>query len=177
MKMKKITFLTILALCCIYKVHAQNEKTSSPAMQVEVKDIPEIQMVYYEFKGPYMQSFSKFTALMDFIKNNNIPLGEHALGIFYDDPMAVPEDQLKSEAGFMVKSIVEPKEGFLYRKIPACKAVAIRYKSYDEIMPAYQAISKYISEKNLKTAPYSIEVYYSSDPSVVDAEILMPIVN
>lgn len=175
--MQKITILTFLVLFSICTVKAQTEKASTPAIiKVEVKDMPEIKMIYYEFTGPYMQSFSKFANLMDYIKENNIPLGEHALAIFYDDPSTVAAEKLRSEAGFMVKAPIEPKAGYLYKKIPAGKAVSAHYKSYDEIMPAYEAISKYIADNNFNTAPYSIEIYYSSDPTVVDAEILMMII-
>jgi AraC family transcriptional regulator len=173
--MKKTILLSILFLCAAF-LHAQENKESvPPEIQVEVKNVPEIQILYYEFTGPYNQSFSKFSGLMDYIKNNNIPLGEHALGIFYDDPNEVPAEQLKSEAGFMVTKEVNPANGYLFKKIPAGKAVIAHYKSYDQIMAAYGAIEKYISDNGITTAPYSIEIYYNSDPSVVDAEIRMMI--
>ena len=129
-------------------------------------------MVYYKFTGPYMNSFNDFGKLMEYINTNEIPMGPYALGVFYDDPAQVPEDQLKSEAGYMVQEEVEVSDNFFYKKIPAGKAVSLKYHSMEEIMPAYEAIAKFMQEKEIKTVPYSIEIYYSPDPSVVDAEIL-----
>jgi effector-binding domain-containing protein len=171
--MKTKIFFTLFVLSLTLMAMAQEEKSlCHDKLEVSIRDVDEIHMVYYKFTGPYMNSFNDFGKLMEYLKTNEIPMGPHALGIFYDDPAQVPEDQLRSEAGFMIQGKAEIADGFYYRNIPATKAVTVKYKSIEDIMPAYEAIAKYLQEKEIKTVPYSIEIYYSTDPNVVDAEIL-----
>lgn len=141
--------------------------------EIEIRKVDEIHMVYYEHIGPYMESFNDFGKFMAYMQQNNMPMGSHALGVFYDDPKEVPEPELRSEAGHMVTVPVKTSNGYKYKKIKGGKAVSIRYKAMDEIIPAYDTIAKYIENKGYETRDYSIEIYYSNDPNVVDAEILM----
>jgi effector-binding domain-containing protein len=170
----KTNFLFIVMLYMLgLALNAQEKSASCKAkFNVEIKEIEEIHMVYYEFTGPYMNSFNDFNKLMGYLKTNKVPMGPHALGIFYDDPSQVPEDQLRSEAGYMVQGKVKTGEGFLFKTIPAGKAVSVKYTSMEDIMKAYEAIGKYIGENGIKVKPFSIEIYHSTDPSVIDAEIL-----
>lgn len=171
MKTKLITTLAIAVFCSVI-LTAQTEKTMEK-FKPEIRDVNEIHMIYYDFTGPYDQSFNAFGELMQFIQTNQLPMGPQSLGIFYDDPEKVPANELRSEIGFMLTKAVEGTDKYKYKKIEATKAVSVRYTSMDDIYPAYTAISNYIIENNLNTAPYSIEIYYSADPNVVDAEILM----
>jgi DNA gyrase inhibitor GyrI len=175
--MKKIITLCLLLTCLTGYLSAQENNDATNKFQVCIKDVPEMNIIYYSFTGPYDQSFNDFGNLMAYIQQNKIPMGAHALGIFYDDPSSVSADKLRSEAGFMITKKVEVSGNYKFKTLPAGKAVSVRYKSMNDIMMAYQAIGKYIAEKGIKTEPYSFEIYYSSDPTVIDAEILMFIKN
>jgi effector-binding domain-containing protein len=160
------TFLTVIAMT------QETQVKKAKDFKVEIKELDDIHMVYYEFTGPYQDCFNDFGKLMEYIQTNQLPMGAYSLGLFYDDPENVPAEKLRSEPGYMVQGPVKGNDDFKYKKIPATKAVSVRYKSMEEIMPAYEAISKYIAENSLKTEPYSMEIYYSYDPNTVDAEIL-----
>ncbi|MBN1116003.1 MAG: GyrI-like domain-containing protein [Bacteroidales bacterium] len=168
--MKK-QFLSICLTLLTTVIMAQN--STQTAFKVEEKQMDAITMVYYNYTGAYMHSFDEFGQLMGYIQQNQIPMGSYTLGVFYDDPATVSEAQLRSEAGFMVAKQVDVSGKYKCKTIPAGKVVSVRYKSMDEIMAAYEALSKYIAEKQLKTKEFSVEIYYSADPSVVDAEVLM----
>lgn len=171
--MKKIFFLLIpIAFLKITLMAQENVTTSENKFTVTVKDVQEINMVYYEFTGPYEQSFNNFGQLMAYIQQNNIPMGASSLGIYYDDPAIVSADKLRSEIGISVSKKVETTGDYKFKTIAAGKAVSVKYYSMNEIMQAYEAISKYIMDNGLKTVPYSLELYYSADPNVIDAEIL-----
>jgi effector-binding domain-containing protein len=172
--MKTKTLFTIALIISSLIVSAQTPQTMKE-FNPAIRTVDEIQMVYYSFTGPYMQSFDDFGQLMGHIQANNLPMGAYSLGIYYDDPNVVPENELRSEIGYMVTAPVSETKKFKYKKIPAGKAVSVRYTSMDEIYPAYEAISKYIMENKIETESFSLEIYYSNDPSVIDAEILMPI--
>jgi effector-binding domain-containing protein len=140
---------------------------------ISIRKVEEIHMVYYDFTGPYDKSFTDFGQLMAFVQKENIEMGPFSLGIFYDDPAVVDKTKLRSKIGIAVTSNAEFKsEKFNYKKIPAGKAITVRYKSMEDIMPAYTAISEYIASNNLKTENYSVELYYGNDPNSIDAEIL-----
>lgn len=140
--------------------------------KIEIRKIDEIHMVYYEFTGAYQDCFNDFPKLMEYMQKNQLPMGPYSLGLFYDDPENVPEEKLRSEAGFMVQRPVTVGNGFKYKKLPARKAVTTRYKSMEEIMPAYAAISNYIIKNKISTEDFSMELYYSYDEKEVDAEIV-----
>lgn len=144
-------------------------------VKVKVKDMQEMHVVYYEFIGAYDQAFNDFPKLMGYIQSQKLPMGPYSLGIFLDDPQQVPASELRSEVGFMLTGPVETTGDYKYKKVPGGKAVTAKYNSMEEIMPAYEAIGKYIAENNLKTAPFSIELYYSYDEKNIDAEIFMPL--
>lgn len=146
---------------------------STKSFDIELKEINDLHLIYYEYRGPYESAFNEFGRFMGYIQSNNIPLGPHSLGIFYDDPLRVPAEELRSEVGYLVQEKVQCSGPYKYKKIEGGKAVAVKYTTMEDIMPAYEALGKYIAEKNIKTVEYSIEMYYSHDESTVDAEIIM----
>jgi effector-binding domain-containing protein len=150
----------------------QNPTTPATEFKIEIREMDEIHMVYYNYTGSYQHCFDDFPKLMAYIQQNNIPMGKYSLGLFYDDPDTVPEEKLRSEPGYMVQGPVKTSGIYKYKKIPASKVVSTRYKSMDQIMPAYAAIGKYIAENKLETQEHSMEIYYSYDETTVDAEIV-----
>ncbi len=167
--MKTKLFIITTVLVINQAIMAQQ---ASKTFDINIKEMPAIQMLYYEFIGSYDQSFNDFGQLMGYMQQNKISMGKHSLGIFYDDPENVAPEKLKSEIGFMTTEKVKGSQKYKYKEIPAGKAVTVKYSSMDEILPAYKAISEYIDNKQLTTAPYSVELYYSNDPNIVDAEIV-----
>lgn len=159
-------FLTLLTMAQETKVKTAND------FKVEIRELDDIHMVYYDFVGPYQECFNDFGKLMEYIQAEQIPMGPYSLGLYFDDPETVSADKLRSQPGFMVQEPIKVSDVFKYKKIPSCKVVSTRYKSMDEIIPAYEAISKYIEENEIQTESFSMEIYYSYDPNVVDAEIL-----
>jgi DNA gyrase inhibitor GyrI len=171
--MKNTFFLMILMTCFTMSLIAQEKTgTDSVKFKVTIKDVPEITMVYYEFTGPYEQAFNNFGQLMGYIQQNKIPMAAYSLGIYYDDPVTVSADKLRSEIGFGVTQKAETTGIYKCKTLAAGKAVAVKYTSMSDIMPAYEALGKYLTANNIKTLPYSVEIYYSADPQIVDAEIL-----
>lgn len=166
--MKQLALFLFLALTLTSMAQEKNMTD----FKVEIKDVEDIHMVYYEYTGPYQKSFNDFGNLMAYLGKNNIPLGAYSLGIFYDDPATVPENELRSEAGYSVQKAVNVTEGYKFKTIPASKALSVRYNSVEEIMLAYGALSEYIAEHKIKTKPFSLEIYHSYEKNYLDAEIL-----
>jgi AraC family transcriptional regulator len=173
-------FIFVLMLSALMLHSMAQEKSSCTGkaknnFEVTVKNTDAIHMVYYEFTGPYKDSFNDFGKLMEYMQTNNISMGSNALGVFYDDPEMLPEDELRSEAGYMVTGKVDVSDGYKYKKIDGKKVLSVWYNNMDEIMPAYAALGKYAEENHVQLEGYSIEIYYGMDPENMKTEILMPV--
>ena len=166
--MKKILLIGFVTMASLM-TFAQSGNKEFP---VEEKDIETFNFLYYEFTGPYDKSFGDFTAMMGFINEKGVEIAGFALGIFYDNPEEVAPEKCRSEIGIMVKSCEGDFGPYKCKTVEGGKAVVTNYKSMEDIMGAYTAVSKYIMEKGLQTEPYSMEFYKSSDPNVVDADIV-----
>lgn len=150
---------------------------SQETIKVEVKNLPEMNVVYYEHTGAYDQSFNNFSQLMEYIQKKQLPTGASSIGIFKDDPKQVSAEDLRSEIGFLLTKEVSVEAPYKFKKLKACKAVSAKYTNMEQIMVAYQAIAEYIAKNNLKTGEFSIELYYGNDETTVDAEIFIPIID
>ncbi len=169
----KYLYFIFLMQYIIFISNVSGQDTQAGVFDVAIRDVDKIQMVYYEFTGPYEQSFTEFGQLMSFVKENNMTMDKFSLGIFKDDPEATPADKLRSEIGLAITSKAKiDLSGYKYKELPARKAVTVKYKSMDEIMPAYKAIEDYIKANNIKTENYSVELYYGQDPANMVSEIL-----
>lgn len=160
------TFLTQLIMAQETKVKTKED------FKVEIRELDDIHMVYYEYKGSYHKAFDDFGKLMEYIQKEQLPVGAHALAVYYDDPNIVAEEKLRSEPGYMVQGPVEVSDGFKYKKISGAKAVCSHYNSMEEIVLAYEAIGEYIAKENLQTQEFALEIYYNLEPETYDGEIL-----
>ena len=164
-----VTLFLIMALSAT--LLCQTKKTKK--MEVKIRNVESFEIIYYEFTGSYKDAFSEYEHLMNFVKENNVTMGPYYVGVYFDNPEEVPENELKSWPGHMVSGKFKENETYKYKKYKACKAVSVTYNTMEEIMLAYAALGKYVQENNIDTEPYSIEVYKSEDPKNMDAEILM----
>jgi len=170
--MKTKFILTLTALICLGTLNAQTQEKKN-TMEPTIRDVNEMHLMYYEFTGPYEECFTDFGKLMQYIQTNSVAMGPYSIGVYYDDPEVVPVNELRSEVGYLTNKVEKGNKVYKTKTLPAGKAVSLKYNSMDDIYPAYGALAAYIAENNLETESYSVEVYYSNDPSVIDAEILM----
>ena len=166
--MKKIILICLVTMSTIIASAQKSEKD----FKIEVKDIETFNFMYYEFTGPYDKSFGNFSTMMEFIGKQGIEIAGYAVGIFYDNPEEVAPEKCHSEIGIMVNSCKGDLGIYKCKTVEGGKAVVTNYKSMEDIMGAYTAISKYITDKGLQTEPYSMEFYKSNDPNVIDADIV-----
>ena len=171
--MKKQSILLVLILIISTMTTKASEPTTKPSFDVKIRTVEPFEMLYYEYTGPYEQSFNDFENLMAYIQQKGIAMGPYSVGLFYDDPQEVPAENLRSEPGIMVQKNFAPEEPYKCKTVDGGKAVTVKYHSMEEIMPAYQAIAEYIEANKLETKDYSLEIYYSFDPNTIDTEIVM----
>ncbi len=107
--------------------------------EVEFKTVPEMTAVTVKHSGSYMEVGKAFETLFGWlISNGHIENTERMIGIYYDDPNAVPEAELRSRAGAVLPSTPALKPPFESTEIKGGSYAVLRHKGpYDGLMAAY----------------------------------------
>ncbi len=170
----KVFPLVFMCFTLIIESQIAFGQASIYAFKAETRKIEPFQYVYYEYRGSYMNAFTAFPQLSEYVDAENIETDLYSLGVFYDDPSLVTENDLRSEIGIMIKQKIKDGQ-YKCKKVDGFKAAVIRYNNMDEIENAYAALTKYMKEKNLTPVGPAYEFYYSFDENNFDAEILFPV--
>lgn len=96
---------------------------------VEIRDVPEktLQVLYH--RGPYSDMglvFSKLAAMLS--SRGVIRKCGPFVGIYYDDPLIVPPDELRSRVGAVVPPQFENTEGLEAHSIPSGRCAVLRHQ-------------------------------------------------
>ncbi|GHB41241.1 AraC family transcriptional regulator [Pseudovibrio japonicus] len=96
---------------------------------VEIREMPERYLQALSHRGSYGNMgaiFSKLAAMLSSrgVIRNCGPF----IGIYYDDPAIVPEDELRSYAGAVVPNSLENTSGLEPLVIPACRCAVLRHQ-------------------------------------------------
>jgi AraC family transcriptional regulator len=70
-------------------------------MKIEVRESAPLRVACMAYQGPYPMIGAKFGEVAQWRAENDVPLAPY-VGIYYDDPSAVPPDQLRAHAGIVV---------------------------------------------------------------------------
>jgi AraC family transcriptional regulator len=107
--------------------------------EVTIKTVPAMQAVTLSHVGPYMQIGKAFDLLYGWLATRNLMVpGNRVVGIYYDDPAAVPEPQLRSRAGVVLKQPVTVEPPVQIADIPAGSYAVLRHKGpYADMKAAY----------------------------------------
>ncbi|MEP3345821.1 MAG: AraC family transcriptional regulator [Litoreibacter sp.] len=82
---------------------SQTKKGNQAMYPVEIKTRPEGRLAALAHKGPYMEIGKKFEALAAMFSSRGLWPSAHGMaGVYYDDPNAVDEAELRSHAGILV---------------------------------------------------------------------------
>ena len=125
-------------------------------------------LVYEPFTGDYKKTGKVFEAVNSDLKKIGVET-RIGLGIYYDDPHAVPADQLRSEDGAVLEDkdlakLPEITKIHKYKVLPQKDSIVAELPIKNFLtymigpMRAYPALAKYAREHNLKTE-LAYEVY------------------
>jgi hypothetical protein len=144
------------------------ERAFDPMIIVE-KDMGPFELVFLEHRGPYQEIGPVLKQVMQEAKDAGVE-PERTFGNYLDDPKAVKQQQLRSEAGVIVKTDDVRKfrdvKGLKHRVFAkqACVTVVFPFKNtlsiYLGIFKAYPALEKYRVQMGYKPAP-GMELYDS----------------
>jgi AraC family transcriptional regulator len=109
---------------------------------VVIRDIEGFDVLTVDHVGPYMQIGKAFDTLMGWLAARGLLSGEmRMIGIYYDDPTAVPEDELRSKAGVWLPRAVDVSgdASVSVTSIVGGKYAVLRHKGpYADMTSAYQ---------------------------------------
>lgn len=107
---------------------------------VAIKTLPKMKAITIEHTGPYMQIGKAFDTLYGWLGARNlIRSGMRAIGVYYDDPSAVPEEQLRSRAGIVAEENFPIEAPLQYTEITGGPHAVLMHKGpYADMRAAYQ---------------------------------------
>ncbi len=148
--------------------------------EVEVRIIPSRVEAVVSHVGPYAGLSSTFVELLDWIEKYGWYPVERGVGVYHDDPTAVPAKKLRSDARIPVNvygkllPATDPgaENAHLERSEPRLVIAALHKGPYDKVLPTISMLFLKMSSLRLKPDGSEREVYLN-DPSDTPPEELL----
>lgn len=108
---------------------------------VVIRDIESFDVLAVDHVGPYMQIGKAFDSLMGWLASRGLLSGEmRMIGLYYDDPSAVKESELRSKAGVYLPRAVDVTGGPVsVASVAGGKYAVLRHQGpYADMAAAYQ---------------------------------------
>ena len=165
-----------------YKLHAvqNNFKQGKPIMSnVEIRDLPAMRLATVHHKGPYMEISRAFEKLGLWIQSNITPTeSTKVLAIYYDDPMAVAPEKLRSDAAIEVDHTIKADDTVNITELKSGRhAVYLHKGPYADLQTSYswlyQTWLPNSGEETADAPPF--EVYLNNPKSTPPADLLTEI--
>lgn len=144
-------------------------------MRPKFEERKETMLAYVEHQGPYDEIpwRSYLERLHGWAKEQKVWPGTHAIGMYYDDPKAVPAERCRSDIAITFKGEASGSKEVKVRKLPATKVAAMSFKVPGEgITGAYNGLLTWIAETGHKVTGPPMEIY-SKRPEAVDGVMLL----
>ncbi len=134
-------------------------------VKIEEKMMGPFQMVYKEHKGEYKYTGAIIETVYKNIGSENMD-GSRGFGIYFDDPKTTKKENLRSEAGVILKSQIIDSIGIgmKHKEFPLQRCVVTEYPNknflsiYTGIAKVYPKLFKYMETKGYKKEPV-MEIY------------------
>ncbi|MGV3616921.1 MAG: AraC family transcriptional regulator [Fimbriimonas sp.] len=142
-------------------------------MKVEIREIPTRRAVCVVHKGPYYMIGGAFDRIDKWVKAHGVAAQE-GIGIYYDDPSAVPPDQLRSHAGQFVADdfTAEDPEVEIVDVQGGLYAVATHLGPYDGLIQTWTALYAWIPTSGYELGPHpAFELYVNRCDEVPANEV------
>jgi len=106
---------------------------------VEIREVPAMEVVSIDHTGDYMQIGKAFDTLERWLVTHDLMGPEiRTIGIYYDDPDVVPKEQLRSKAGACLPHKVEVEKPFSVTAVRGGQYAVLQHKGpYADLPAAY----------------------------------------
>ena len=133
---------------------------------IEVKDMPEMHVVYFRHQGAFDQIKYAYEKLFRWAGPRGlIGEGSKTITVYHDNPEVTEIDKVRQSAGLVVDASVKPEGEFGKMTVPAGKYIVGAFEiSVDEFKKAWDAVCVALTESGYQPAdafPYEL---YHADP-------------
>jgi len=120
-------------------------------IEVKTKEVEPITVMSLSFQGSYAQTEDKLDELIAWVMREGHPYCGFPMGIYYDDPAKVKEEDLRAEVCVPVAEEFEGREEIERKELPGTEvAYAIHQGPYEGIVDVYEAIFKWMEENGYR---------------------------
>jgi AraC family transcriptional regulator len=174
--MKKVTFI-LFALFLGLMMTAQENKTEQTP---ELKDVDGFHLATMPFTGSFTQMEKNIAVFMgEFFKQGLQPAGPF-MGVYFNSPQEVKEEELKWELAFPVAKDAVVKESLMVRDLPKTKAVVYLYIGpYENMDKAYDKVFKFAEKNGCEIVWPCYDKYLNNPmevkPEDLKTEIIVPV--
>jgi AraC family transcriptional regulator len=122
------------------KFQAEMSAGSGDGFDVTIRDLPPLQLAAIDHVGSYMQIDRAFEPLFGwFAARGLLSPATRSIGVYYDDPFSVAEDELRSRAGLVVQRDFRFEAPLIETNISGGRHAVLRHKGpYATMRSAYQ---------------------------------------
>jgi AraC family transcriptional regulator len=167
-----------------YKKHGSHkvfeksiEQSTTLNSTVKIVEAPAMNGVQLEHRGSYLMIEHAFNPLMLWAKQHDIHY-QTVLGIYYDDPFAVPEKDLRSSACLILENPVEPPAPMQALRLPAMRCAVLRHRGpYADMRLAYMWLyGQWLPNAEVEVADVPVfEIYLNHPKDTAPTELLVDI--
>lgn len=147
--------------------------------EVVIRDVPAMNVVSLDHRGPYMQIGKAFDSLFGWLASRNLLSAEaRMIGIFYDDPGVVPEAELRSKAGVVLPVDIDVAAPVGVTQLRGGQYAVLRHKGpYSDMQAAYQWLyGTWLVQSGREAADApAFEEYLNSPKETAPADLLTEI--
>ncbi len=163
-----IFFLVCLLLSFSFQVFSQ-ESDNITDLKIEVKKIESVKALVIKTSVPMNEIGPKmgemYGKLFDFLEKNDIKPAGPPFAVYYEFN---PEGNTTFETGIPVTENVEGNEEISFKEFPAMKVITtLYYGAYENLMPVYKALGKYLEKNKLESDGTTWEIYLT-DPNEME---------
>ena len=147
------------------------------SIQVTIKETELMTVAFLNKKGPYTQMSAAFGQLYGWIAQKGYTPSGPPMGVYFNAPGQVPENQLIWELRSPIAGKVVPsgpdKDGLGVKQLaPAMVAATMHKGPFDTVGRTYEALAGWIMQNGYEIVGPSEEVYFK-DPSQTPPEELL----
>lgn len=149
----------------------------SAEAQVIVKETESITAAFLPMKGPYTQVSEAFGKLYGWMGQKGYEPAGPPLGIYYNAPGEVPDEELAWELLSPISGEVAPgdpdEQGIGVKKLEATRVASITHKGpYEGLSKVYEGLTAWIKDNGFETAGPPHEVYLNNPAETAPEELL-----
>ncbi len=158
---------------------SQDSQGNDAMYNVAIKNLPAIKAVTVSHVGSYMEIGKAFDTLYGWLGARNlINNGMRSIGIFLDDPTAVPEEKLRSRAGIVADETLPIEPPLEYAQVAAGPYAVLRHKGpYADMRAAYRWLyGEWLPQSGQEAADAPVfEEYLNSPRDTAPTELMTDI--